>query len=206
MHPNPIFHVASQTQNLEFAVERGFGTLALNGDDGPMLAHIPFFVSQDRTYLELHLVRSNPIARTLATSAKAVISVTGPDSYISPDWYEAEEQVPTWNYISVHLRGTLELLQPDELRGQLDRLSAQNEAKLLPKHPWGADKMTPDALARMMRMIVPCRMSIKTVDGTWKLGQNKSAKSRIAAAKMVKSHSIGQETKLLAALMMGITE
>lgn len=203
MHPNPIFHDASHEQNLGFAQERGFGTLAVNGEDGPMLAHIPFVLSEGCDSLEVHLVRSNPIARALSTPCKAVVSVAGPDSYISPDWYEVDEQVPTWNYVSVHIRGTLERLEADALRSHLDRLSAKNEAKLLPKTAWKADKMSPDILAKMMRMIVPCRMRIETVDGTWKLGQNKTPKARHAASKMTKAHNLGHETNILAALMLG---
>lgn len=206
MHPNPIFRGAPTEQNIEFARERGFGTLAVNGDDAPMLAHVPFLIAPDGNSLEMHLVRSNPIARSLKTPASAVVSVGGPDSYISPDWYGLEEQVPTWNYVSVHLRGVLELLEGDKLRAHLDALSAQNEARLLPKTPWKSDKMTPDILARMMRMIVPCRMSIKTIDGTWKLGQNKPTQARKDAAKFVKSQNQGHETSLLAALMLGVPD
>ncbi|AML51104.1 FMN-binding negative transcriptional regulator [Falsihalocynthiibacter arcticus] len=203
MHPNPIFHDASLEQNLGFARERGFGTLAINGEDGPLLAHIPFLISDDGKTVELHLVRSNPIARALSNPAQAVVSVAGPDSYISPDWYEIDEQVPTWNYISVHLRGTLEKLEATELRAHLDRLSAANEARLLPKTPWKADKMSPEPLEKMMRMIVPCRMTIENIDGTWKLGQNKPTDARHAAAKMTKAHNLGHETNTLAALMLG---
>lgn len=206
MHPNPIFRDAPTEQNIEFARERGFGTLAVNGDDGPMLAHVPFLIAPDAQSLEMHLVRSNPIARALKTPAKAVVSVGGPDSYISPDWYEIDDQVPTWNYVSVHLRGTLELLEGEMLRAHLDALSAQNEARLAPKVPWKTDKMSPDSLARMMRMIVPCRMSIETVDGTWKLGQNKPNSARTSAAKFVKSQNQGHETSHLAALMLGVPD
>lgn len=203
MHPNPVFHDATLAQNLDFARERGFGTLAMNGDAGPLLAHIPFLISEEGTSLEMHLVRSNPIARALSAPAQGVVSVTGPDSYISPDWYEIDEQVPTWNYVSVHLRGQLERLEADALRAHIDRLSAHNEARLLPKTPWTTEKMSPDILAKMMRMIVPCRMRIESVDGTWKLGQNKSDDARNAAALMTKAHNLGHESKTLAALMLG---
>jgi len=55
-----------------------------------------------------HLVRSNPIAQCLrAGERKAVLAVSGPDAYVSPDWYaRMPDQVPTWNYVAVHLRGT----------------------------------------------------------------------------------------------------
>ena len=203
MHPNPIFHDADAARNLGFARERGFGVLAVNGADGPLISHVPFLLDPEGRYAELHLVRSNPIARALAAPLQARIAVSGADSYVSPDWYGVPDQVPTWNYVAVHLTGTLELRPEAELRGLLDRQSAFYEAGLSPKTPWTADKMTPEALERMMRQIVPCRMSVTGVDGTWKLGQNKADAVRQAAAAQMAAFGFGSEPRVLAALMHG---
>jgi len=201
MHPNPIFRKADAARNIAFVRERGFGVLAINADSGPLLAHVPFLLSGDGAELELHLVRSNPILRLLEQPQKAVIAVNGPDSYISPDWYGVEDQVPTWNYVAVHLRGALECMAQDEIRGVLDRLSAQFEQRLLPKPAWVAAKMTPDVLDKMMRMIVPCRMKIDAIEGTWKLNQNKADAVRLRAADHVERDGIGALMSELADLM-----
>lgn len=206
MHPNPVFRQSTDNQNLDFARERGFGTLAVNGAEGPMLAHVPFWVAPDGSYAEFHLGRSNPIIRGLSSAQAAVLSVQGPDSYISPDWYALDDQVPTWNYVAVHLRGKLEVLPATELRTHLDRLSETMEERLLPKKPWRADKMPDDLLERMMRSITPCRLTIASVDGTWKLGQNKPTAARNSAAKYAKTYMQGQETTIFAALMLSHTE
>ena len=153
MHPNPIFHDHDAAQNLRFAKERAFGVLSVCGDDVPLLAHVPFVIEEDAIWL--HLVRSNPIARILETPRAAALAVSGPDGYISPDWYGVPDQVPTWNYVAVHLRGTLELRPQEELRDLLDRQSLFFEQRLAPKPVWHADKVTPDALDKMMRVIVP---------------------------------------------------
>ena len=110
--------------------------------------------------------------------------------------------MPTWNYIAVHLRGTLELLPEAEMRDMLDRQSAHFEDQLKPKTPWKTAKMTPDVRDRMMRQILPCRMVITAVDGTWKLGQNKPDGVRERAAGQVQTGHIGADTALLAALML----
>lgn len=201
MHPNPVFRKTPDETNLGFARERGFGVLSVNGDDAPLIAQIPFALSDDGKSADLHLLRSNPITRALGQPMRAVLAVSGPDSYISPDWYGVEDQVPTWNYIAVHLRGTLTQLPADALRTSLDTLAAQFEDRLAPKAPWSNDKMPQEALDKMMRMIVPFRFDVETVDGTWKLGQNKPEAARASAAKHVQAYGIGQETALLAALM-----
>lgn len=203
MHPNPVFHTETDQANLAFARARAFGILAVNGADGPIMAHVPFLIDADAAYLHLHLVRSNPIARALKVPLAARIAVSGADGYVSPDWYEVPDQVPTWNYVAVHLTGTLELRPQDEMRDLLDRQSKHFEDQLEPKTPWKASKMTPEVLERMMRQIVPCRMRIEGVDGTWKLNQNKPDAVRLRAADYMDAYGMGSETRILAALMRG---
>ena len=201
MHPNPIFRTAPEQQNLAFARNRAFGMLGINASDGPLLAHVPFLLNADGTSLDLHLVRSNPIARAIPEPTPAVIAVTGPDGYVSPDWYGIEDQVPTWNYVAVHLRGMIRLLPQDDMRDMLDRQSDHFERTLLPKPMWKTAKVAPDILDRMMRQIVPARMTVTAVHGTWKLNQNKPDAVRLAAADHLQAAGLGIESDHLAQLM-----
>jgi len=201
MHPDKAFRRVDRCGNIAFARERGFGTLAINAKAGPLLSHIPFVLDPGGTVVELHLVRSNTIVAALGRPVEAVLAVQGPDGYVSPDWYGIADQVPTWNYVAVHLRGSLERLPQGDLPAMLDRLSAQFEDRLAPKPAWRTAKMPADAIERMLRMIVPCRMQVTSVDGTWKLNQNKAETARLAAAGGVAASGIGAETGALAMLM-----
>jgi transcriptional regulator len=199
MHPNPAFRQAPEAATLAFLRARAFGTLAVNAEAGPLLSHVPFLLAEDAASADLHLVRSNPIARM--DGVAAVIAVSGPDGYVSPDWYGVDDQVPTWNYLAVHLRGRLERLGDGLMRDMLDRQSAAYEDRLAPKRPWTADKMSAGALDRLMRSILPFRLHVERIDATWKLNQNKPEAARLAAAEAIARSEIGQETAALARLM-----
>lgn len=199
MHPNPAFRRADAETALAHVRDRAFGTLAVNAEGGPLLAHVPVLLAPDGASVDLHLVRSNPILRVLPASA--VIAVAGPDAYVSPDWYGVPDQVPTWNYVAVHLRGPLAALDHGAMRDLLDRQSAEMEARLAPKRPWTTGKMTPDALDRMMRQIVPCRMAVASVDATVKAGQNKPDDVRLRAATALEGAALGAGAAAMAALM-----
>lgn len=203
MHPNPAFRQEPVFTNVGLCRKRGFGMLCLNGDPTPMLAHVPFVLSDAGDLAELHLVRSNPIARAVTEPKPAVISVNGPDGYVSPDWYKTPDQVPTWNYVAVHLRGMLHPMNPDELTDHLDRLSGHFEERLAPKRPWTSAKMKSDVLDKMLRQILPFRFEVHDVEGTWKLNQNKSDAARAGAAEAIKQSPIGHEVETLGALMTG---
>ena len=186
MHPNPAFRGASRDENLGFARDRGFGVLMVNGDPFPLCSHVPFLLADDGKSAEMHLVRSNPILGCLADGGVAArMAVSGPDGYVSPDWYGMPDQVPTWNYVAVHLSGRLHALPSDELSGHLERLSRFFEARLAPKPPWGLGKVSSEVLARMKRMIVPVRLDVEKVEGTWKFSQNKPGEARLSAAQGV---------------------
>lgn len=201
MHPNPVFHTGSDTENLDFAAKRGFGVLSINGADAPLLAHVPFCIDCKRRVIEAHLMRSNPIVRELGEPKDAVLAVTGPDGYISPDWYGVIDQVPTWNYVAVHIRGFLSKRPDEELDGVLDRLSLEMESRISGKKPWKTAKMDQDIYGRMKRQIVPVEMTIANVDATWKLSQNKPAEAVDGAIGGIKGAGIGQETDDLIVLM-----
>lgn len=154
------------------------------------MAHVPFDLAPDGSFANLHLARSNPLIA--GVPGAAVLIVSGPDAYISPDWYGVDDQVPTWNYLAVHLRGSLAALPPQDLRPHLDALSALQEARLAPKPAWTSDKMSDGVMDRMMRMILPFRLTITTVDGTWKLNQNKSVAARAGVMAALGNNGIGQ--------------
>ena len=203
MHPNPAFRSELGQENIAFARARAFGLLTINGADGPLAAHVPFVLSEDAGHADLHLMRSNPVTRALVAPRPALLALSGPDGYVSPDWYGDPAQVPTWNYVAVHLRGRLEVLPDSDLAPLLERLSDAFESRL-DKAPWRMDKVPAETLARMMRMIQPLRLHIDDIDGTWKLAQNKPDTARQGAAAKIGT-GFGHEPAALAALMREVS-
>jgi len=57
--------------------------------------------------------------------------------------------------------------------------------------------MSEGALDRMLRMILPFRLSVASVDGTWKLGQNKPEAARLSAASGVEARGGAELARLM---------
>ncbi len=201
MHPNVFFRKPTKSHNVEFARQRGFGTLVVNSTSVPLISHVPFLLSEDGGNLEFHLNSTNPILELLDDETEAVMVIAGGDAYVSPDWYGVKDQVPTWNYVAVHVSGFLKKLPKGELHDILSRLSAEMENRLLPKTPWKIDKLDGRIFKKLSRQIVPVLMQVRAIEGTWKLNQNKSESARIGAAEGVREAQIGAETNKVAALM-----
>ena len=115
-----------------------------------------------------HLARANPHADQLAGRPSTVI-FSGPHTYISPTWYEAQNVVPTWNYVAVHVTGTAELVtEPVALRAIVERMTDTYEAGM--PTPWKLPGSS--AIDRMLDQIVGFRLPIQSIEGKWKLNQN----------------------------------
>jgi transcriptional regulator len=186
MHPDPSFRPklapAAERAMLEALIsEIGFGMIFFTTPDGPRVAHVALRSTWDGA-VQFHLARSNALTKHLA-GQNALAVVNGPDAYISPDWYEVDDQVPTWDYVSVEMEGPVRMMDADGLTALLDDLSAENEARLAPKKPWTRDKIDPVKFDKMHGAIVGFELEVKAWRPTLKLSQNKSPeiRERVAA-------------------------
>jgi transcriptional regulator len=185
MHPNPAFRIkgdaATERSMIEALVrEIGMGLVFAETPDGPRVGHVALYSTSDGA-VQFHLANGNALTKHLAGKT-ALIVVNGPDAYISPDWYDGANQVPTWNYVSVELEGPVRVMDSDGLTALLDDLSAVNEAKLEPKIPWTRDKMDPVKFDRMLAAITGFEMEVLAWRPTLKLSQNKPDVDRLRAA------------------------
>lgn len=201
MHSNPAFRATTRDSNIDFARSRGFGMLAVSHEERVLVSHIPFVLNDAGTSVEGHLAKNNPIVAMLNRSRPATLVISGSDSYVSPDWYGSPGNVPTWNYIAVHLRGVLTLGDSEALPQHLNRLSHHFETQIPGKAPWTPAQLEPSALQRMARAIVAITLDVEVVEGTWKLSQNKDPDARNHAAAEISRNSLGQETGVLAQSM-----
>lgn len=167
-----------------------FATLISAADGEPMLSHVPILVeyAAGRPQRAIgHLAAANPHVAQLSTSG-ALLVFQGPSGYVSPNWYTTPEQsVPTWNYVAIHLRGTIQRIDTsDGKRTIVDALSSRHESGF--ENPWTSDKMSPAQLDKMLGAIVGFQMTITGIDAKFKLGQNRSAADRAGVLRALEAN------------------
>lgn len=192
MHPNAGFRQEDEAPLLAHLARYAFATLAAAPAGRPLVAHAPVLVRrlESGLALDFHLSRGNALAPFLAEGFRAVAVSLAADAYVSPDWYESEGAVPTWNYVSVEVEGPVAVLDNDGLVALLDDLSAQEEARLLPKPIWTRAKMAPGRFEAMCRSIVGARLTVERLEGTFKLSQNKDEADRAGVMAGLGDHAI----------------
>jgi transcriptional regulator len=174
MYAQPVFRI-DQTASIAFAAERGFG-LVVGVDEGrPVASTVPFLLEplDAPERLQFHVARGNPLGKLAQAGGTWMMSVQGHDAYVSPDWYESAEQVPTWLYELVHISGPVSVIPPEGMVTHLEKLSAKFEERLLPKKPWLLDKVSAQRQEMLIRAIVGIEMRIERIEGSFKLNQHK---------------------------------
>ncbi|MFA4938852.1 FMN-binding negative transcriptional regulator [Brevundimonas sp.] len=154
-----------------------FAAILANGENGPLVAEAPVtFRSGPRPAgaVEFHLARVNPVGASLAEGAPVSLLFRGPDAAVSPSWFTGSFQgeapdrsraAPTYNYLSLVLRGRLQLLGDDALQSQIADLVTANEPK---DNGWSLDELAPDLWTAWRGVIQLYRIEIDDFELTAK--------------------------------------
>ena len=179
MYMPPIFTESDRETALGAIRNPGWGYLVGIADGVPTSAHLPFMVEgpEGEEKLAGHMARANPHWQTFEDGMEALVIFPGPHTYVSPNWYAAEQAVPTWNYVAVHVYGVPRIVDdPDEIyRAQkrpVDFHESGSEA------PWSLDDQDSDYVAGMLKAIVNFEIPIARLEAKFKLSQNRTAEDR----------------------------
>lgn len=197
MHPAPLFRESDPETLINRIRAHPLGLVCVSGEVAPLAAHTPVLAALEdgQPCLRFHLSAHNPVTRRLEAGATALIVFTGPDAYISPDWYgPVPNQVPTWNYLSVEAEGAP---RPTDPTAFLDDVSAHFEAQLLPKPPWTRAKMDPASFTMMLRGIRAFELRPIRFEGINKLSQNKTSEAREGVIEGLGDHPVAAAMRAL---------
>jgi transcriptional regulator len=171
------------------------GLLICNGSEGPVANPLPFLIDADvgpNGRLRAHLARANPQWRLLAETPDMPVLVVfqGADSYVTPSWYETKREtgkvVPTWNYATVQVRGKARVIDDkDWLAGQIAELTASQEAGRT--EPWQVTDAPDTYIAAQIKGIIGLEIDIASIDGKWKVSQNRPVGDRIGVAEGIEA-------------------
>lgn len=113
----------------EIIKENSFALL-ISSVDKIRATHSMMMLNEDnpeKAYIETHISRANPQAKTLKDGDEVLCDFLGAHTYISSSWYD-HINVSTWNYEAVQIRGKVEIMDHDELYAHLDKLTTKYES------------------------------------------------------------------------------
>jgi transcriptional regulator len=155
-----------------FMKENSFAILVTQVDGKPQATHTPLELEvndKGEDILIGHIAKANPQWKHFNPTEEVLCIFNGPHSYVSSSWYK-EEEVPTWNYIAVHVYGKLSVMTEQEVLTWLHTLVDRHEKGV--KHPISLHKMSPATL-RQVKGVVGFRIEISSIQAAYKLSQGR---------------------------------
>ena len=161
----------------DFINANGFAILISQVDGRPWVTHIPLMLDKNvkgKDILIGHISKANKQWKEFDKNKEVLVIFSGPHAYISPSWYD-HENVPTWNYLAVHVYGKIHIIEGDILKKQLSKLVGKYESGM--DKPVSVDSMSKEFVEKEMRGIVGFEIEITDIQAALKLSQNKDDKN-----------------------------
>ena len=182
----------------QFIKDNGFATLTGYDNNTPIATHTPLMINNstdgDRKLVG-HISAANPQVKCFDGNQEMMAVFMEHHTYISSSWYD-HINVPTWNYIAVHVYGKVTKIQGDDLYHFLDDLTKKYEGD--GPSAFNVDSMPKDMLHREMKGIVGFEMDVTQVEASFKLSQNRDDKNYFEIIKKLEERGDDFSVKIAA--------
>ena len=176
MYIPDIYKNENQEAITAFLKENSFGIL-INQTHGKLCAtHIPLELETNEEGKDIlcgHISKENPQWNGFIDNDQILAVFSGPHSYISSSWYD-HENVPTWNYIAVHVYGKIKIIEGDAVIESLKKLVDKYEQNS--ENPIRIDDLSTKTMMQT-RGIVAFEIEITQIQATKKMSQNRDQKN-----------------------------
>lgn len=155
-----------------FIRKHNFAIIVNQVEGRPWATHIPLMLEHDKNDNDIlvgHIAKSNPQWRWFHKSDEILCIFNGPHSYVSSSWYK-EEEVPTWDYIAVHVYGKIRIMNEEETMQAMHRLVDAHEQGS--EHPLSLQRLSPRTL-RQVKGVVGFSITMDDIQAAFKLSQTR---------------------------------
>ncbi len=174
----PSINLLKQDDEIwRFMRENPFAIIASELNDEIIATHLPVEIENDiagNNLIRTHMAKANPQWKSFSEEKEILVIFSGPHTYISSSWYD-HVNVPTWNYIAIHVYGKPKILGRDETLGVLDRLTKHYEQ--FSKQPFDMSQLSEQFIESHLKALVAFEISIERIDAKHKLSQNRNEKN-----------------------------
>jgi transcriptional regulator len=159
---------------LAFLKQNNFAALVTFDGEKPIATHTPVEIVETENGWTIygHISRANAQKKTFGDN-EALLIFQGAHTYISARWY-TEVDVPTWDYMIVHVYGKVREIQGDELYSILSRLVENHESNT----SYRLEGLPQDMVQKEIKGVFGFAMEVTRVDGGYKLSQGKTEEER----------------------------
>lgn len=185
----------------EFIEKHPFAFLTgCNSESEPVATQVPVFMEErdGRKILSGHIMKNTDHHRAFLQNENVLVVFTGNHTYVSGAWYSNPHTASTWNYMSVHAKGTIRFLSGTQLEEVLRKTSLHFE-RYDRESPTVFDNLPAEFKQKVLNAIVAFEIEVTKMDHVFKLSQDRDAESYFNIIEKLKSQ--GEDGRVIAAEM-----
>ncbi|MEP1033791.1 FMN-binding negative transcriptional regulator [Ekhidna sp.] len=144
----------------------------------PISTQVPIFMEEKdgRKTLTGHIMKNTDHHKAFLQNSNVLVVFNGKHTYVSGTWYSDPYTASTWNYMSVHARGSIRFLEGAALEDMLRKTSLHFE-KNNTASTTIFDNLPKKFKQLVMNAIVAFEIDVQEIDNVFKLSQDRDAQS-----------------------------
>jgi transcriptional regulator len=179
MYNLPYFKEEDREVVLKFMRDHPFVFLTgVDEENKPVATQVPVFIDEKngKLFLTGHIMRNTDHHKAFEQNPNVLAVFTGPHVYVSGTWYSNPQQASTWNYMSVHAKGSIRFGNEEDLIAILKRLTLHYENNNTASTTI-FDNLPSEYTGPLMKAIVAFEVELTSIENVFKLSQNRDEKS-----------------------------
>jgi len=196
----PKHTLIEDTGEIHSFIEKNSFAIIVTQNNGKIVAtHIPVLINKDEGVngtLYCHIAKANEQWKNI--DKEVLVIFTGAHQYISPTWYETSQAVPTWNYISVHVYGNIEII--NDGREKIKIVSELVKYFEGENSSYKTEELNQSYFTGLLNGIVVFKIEIKKLEGKQKLSQNHSKERQERVINELEKNE-SEDAKIISELM-----
>lgn len=155
-----------------------FAVIVTTGEAYPVATHVPLQIQSNekgKILLSGHIMRKSDHHRAFEKNDRVLVIFNGPHAYISASWYSNPQSASTWNYMTVHAKGKISLLDDNATYEAVKNITSQYEGN---NQPASFDKLGDAYVHSLLKAIVAFSIEVETIENVFKLSQNRDETSK----------------------------
>ncbi len=164
---------------IAFARKYSFATVSAIVSKQIEHVHVPIEIQStaEKLLLTSHIAKGNKLTQAILDGGAATVIFSQPHAYVSSSWYD-HVNVPTWNYISIQMRGSFRVLLKEEMMAALSKMVEQYESGRADR--FRISDMSEEQLHAHLQGLTAFELEVAEVEANYKLSQNRNDKNYTA--------------------------
>ena len=196
MYKLPHFTEKDNSKVIAFMQQHAFAIVIGIGEHYPVATHIPLEVvveADGKIVLCGHVMKNSDHHKAFVKNSNVLVIFNGPHCYVSASWYSNPQSASTWNYMTVHAKGSIVFTDEGGTYAVIKAVTNKYEGTATAA---AFNTMSKKYIDQMLKAIIGFTIAVETMDNVFKLSQNKSEAEQTNIIEQLKKTASGDSINI----------